>query len=55
MGKLNGIFDDFGICMKKFQSGKNNNRKYYYKLEPLNFLPKKYIEYFNYLYKSAYD
>lgn len=55
LGKLNGIFDDFGICMKSIKSGDNDNRKYYYKLEPLNFLPKKYIEYFKYLYKSVYD
>jgi hypothetical protein len=55
LGKLNGILDNFGICMKKFQTGDNNNRKYFYKLEPLKFLPKKYIEYFNFMYKSVYD
>ena len=55
LGKLNGILDNFGICMKLFQTGDNNNRKNYYKLEPLKFLPKKYIEYFKYMYKSVYD
>jgi hypothetical protein len=55
LGKLNGILDNFGIQMKSFKSGDNDNRKYYYKLEPLNFLPKKYIEYFNFMYKSIYN
>ena len=40
--------------MKSFKTGDNNNRKYYYKLEPLNFMPKKYIDYFKLLYKSIY-
>ena len=54
LGKLNSIFDNFGIQIKKNQTGDNNNRKYYYKLEPLKFLPKKYKDYFNFLYKSIY-
>jgi len=55
LGKLNTIMDDFGVCIKKVQTGDNNNRKYYYKLEPLNYLPKKYIQYFNFMYKSVYN
>jgi hypothetical protein len=55
LGKLNGILDNFGIQMKSIKEGNNDNRKYYYKLEPLKFLPKKYIEYFNFMYKSVYD
>ena len=54
LGKINSIFDNFGIQMKSFKTGDNNNRKYYYKLEPLNFMPKKYIDYFKLLYKSIY-
>ncbi len=54
LGKINSIFDNFGIQIKKIQTGNNNNRKYYYKLEPLNFMPKKYIDYFKLLYKSIY-
>ena len=55
LGKLNGILDNYGIQMKSFKIGNNDNRKYYYKLEPLKFLPKKYIEYFKFMYKSVYD
>jgi hypothetical protein len=55
LGKLNGVLDNFGIQMKSFKSGDNDNRKYYYKLEPLKYLPKKYIEYFNFMYKSIYN
>ena len=55
LGKLNGILDNFGIQMKLFQTGNNDNRKNYYKLEPLKYLPKKYIEYFKFMYKSVYD
>jgi hypothetical protein len=46
LGKINSIFDNFGIQMKSFKTGDNNNRKYYYKLKPLHFMPKKYIDYF---------
>jgi hypothetical protein len=55
LGKLNGILDNFGIYMKTIKNGNNDHRKYYYKLEPLKFLPKKYIEYFRFMYKSVYD
>jgi hypothetical protein len=54
LGRINSIFDNFGIQIKSVKTRDNNIRKYYYKLEPLKFLPKKYKEYFNLLYKSIY-
>ena len=55
LGKLNTILDDFGVSIKKIQTGNNNNRYYFYKLEPLKYLPKKYIQYFKFMYKSVYN
>jgi hypothetical protein len=49
LGKINNIFDNFRVNLRSHKSG-DNNRVYYYKLEPLDFLPKIYIEYFNYIY-----
>ena len=55
LGKLNSIFDNFGVNLKSYKNGNNDNRTYYYKLEPIKILPKKYKDYFNFMYKSIYD
>jgi hypothetical protein len=55
LAKINGILDNFGVSLKLYKKGDNNYRQYYYKLECLNFMPKKYKDYFNFLYKSVYE
>ncbi len=55
LGKLNTIFDNFGVCLKLIKMGDNNNRQNFYILEPINILPKKYKDYFYFMYKSNKD
>ena len=55
LGKLNSIFDNFGVSLKYHKSGDYDKRIFYYKLEPIKILPKKYKDYFNFLYKSIYS
>jgi hypothetical protein len=55
LGKINSIFDNFGVNLKHHKYYDNNKRDYYYKLEPIKILPKKYKDYFNFMYKSIYD
>jgi hypothetical protein len=40
LGKLNTILGDFGVSIKSCKEGNNDNRKYFYKLELLKYLPK---------------
>ena len=54
LGKLNTIFDNFGVCLKLKQTGDIDNRQNFYILEPINILPKKYKDYFYFMYKSIY-
>ena len=46
LGKLNSIFDNFGVCMKLIKTGDNDNRQNFYILEPIKILPKKYKDFF---------
>jgi hypothetical protein len=55
LGKLNTIFDNFGVCLKLIKTGDNDNRQNFYILEPINILPKKYKDYFYFMYKSIYS
>jgi hypothetical protein len=55
LGKLNSIFDNFGVQIKNHQCYNNGERDYYYKLESIKILPKKYRDYFNFMYKSIYS
>jgi hypothetical protein len=55
LGKLNTIFDNFGVYMKLIKKGNNDNRQNFYILEPIKILPKKYKDFFNFMYKSIYS
>ena len=46
------LFDNFGFNLKYNKTGKNDNRKFYYSLEPLKILPKTYINFYKSLCKK---